>query len=1091
MKRGLAVVLSAGLMIQPCMQAYGGQTGVRAGLMASGSGTEALLKERAVLNAFSQETQQGIINLARGESIQLEAPADFTGEVVWKTTNGFLTVGSKDKKRPLNPGETDSDRSYGQADASHLASVSPDGVVTGHEKGNGIVITATDSQGKEKTWTVNVSYYKEEELKKGTKQEFKDLRTKYVETLTGKNNDMSDPAIAKFVKDIDKNAQKWWDSYEYKDGNTCESIPWQADMKTDLAAYLNDAVQFRVSYQHVEAMAKAYATTGSQYYKNKDLLADIVEIMDWLSANCYYPRSQTDNWWTWEIGIPKQIFPICMYIYDDVSMEKLRNYVRAYEIMQPDPFHSGSIGTASTHAQGYREATSANKMDCAYTVLGLGLVLEDPEYLQLASDAAASTMTQFQTPVLNADGSYSFTDGFYEDGSYIDHGKVPYVSSYGVEMLTGSINIINLLAKTTWSLSSENVRMLQTYVTRGYIPAVYKGAALDMLRGRAISRPQLSDRDAGGNIISLLVKLLDVVDSNTAKEIKQNVKYWITEDTVSGYVDGVKDIAVLNGIHDIMADNTIDTKEANRPMHQVYPLMDRTIHRTEDYLFGISMYSSRIQNCEVMNSENLHGWFTGSGMTYLYNQDLDQYTTDYWNTVNPFKLPGTTVVPVKIGNGAPDGSGFYQDGDFLSPEDWVGGTSIGVYGVSGMALNGKALSNGDKSNTSISKYADHLRAKKSYFMFDDEIVCLGAGISNSGSGSLNTMTTVENRKIRDDGTNQILIDGVKLEGNEAKEVTPTWIHMEGNTEKGSDIGYYFPESQKLMVQTVQNSGSWKDIKADLKAEDYPQAVKNYFECWFEHGTVPVNAAYSYAILPNLSAQQTQSYAQAPRFCILENSEAVQAVKHDTLNILAANIWTDETVTADNLSVTGQSSVMVKEENGKLRIAVADSTMKNTGNVVIRLTGYQGAEAVSSDSNVSVLLNGEEIELVVNVNGKCGFTSNAEIKFTAKGSGISNTDAQKEGAAQTDTPGTWELIDGSWKFKGQQGRYLVNQWVFTNQSWYYIGIDGKMLTGWNLINGNWYYLKEQGEMATGRFQDRDGTWYELGADGALKSGKPYR
>ena len=42
-------------------------------------------------------------------------------------------------------------------------------------------------------------------------------------------------------------------------------------------------------------MAKAYASPSSSYYKNEALLTDIVNILDWLTDNCYYPRSETDT----------------------------------------------------------------------------------------------------------------------------------------------------------------------------------------------------------------------------------------------------------------------------------------------------------------------------------------------------------------------------------------------------------------------------------------------------------------------------------------------------------------------------------------------------------------------------------------------------------------------------------------------------------------------------------------------------------------------------------------------------------------------------------------------------------------------------
>ena len=50
-------------------------------------------------------------------------------------------------------------------------------------------------------------------------------------------------------------------------------------------------------------------------------------------------------------------------------------------------------------------------------------------------------------------------------------------------------------------------------------------------------------------------------------------------------------------------------------------------------------------------------------------------------------------------------------------------------------------------------YAPDLKGKKSWFMFDDEIVCLGAGITNKNM-ELPVETTIENKKLRKDGSNQ-------------------------------------------------------------------------------------------------------------------------------------------------------------------------------------------------------------------------------------------------------------------------------------------------------------------------------------------------
>jgi hyaluronate lyase len=63
------------------------------------------------------------------------------------------------------------------------------------------------------------------------------------------------------------------------------------------------------------------------------------------------------------------------------------------------------------------------------------------------------------------------------------------------------------------------------------------------------------------------------------------------------------------------------------------------------------------------------------------------------------------------------------------------------YGVSGMQL---AYSTGT------------LTAKKSWFMFDNEIVALGAGITSTESAAIET--TVENRRIA--GSNTLTVNGV-------------------------------------------------------------------------------------------------------------------------------------------------------------------------------------------------------------------------------------------------------------------------------------------------------------------------------------------
>ncbi len=70
-----------------------------------------------------------------------------------------------------------------------------------------------------------------------------------------------------------------------------------------------------------------------------------------------------------------------------------------------------------------------------------------------------------------------------------------------------------------------------------------------------------------------------------------------------------------------------------------------------------------------------------------------------------------------------------------------------------------------------------------------------------------------------------------------------------------------------------------------------------------------------------------------------------------------------------------------------------------------------------------------------------------------------------GAAQTESsengPGTNGWIqdpDGSW-FYMDRGIPMKEQWIHHNDRYYYLGADGKMLTGWIELNGERFYLAE--------------------------------
>ena len=64
----------------------------------------------------------------------------------------------------------------------------------------------------------------------------------------------------------------------------------------------------------------------------------------------------------------------------------------------------------------------------------------------------------------------------------------------------------------------------------------------------------------------------------------------------------------------------------------------------------------------------------------------------------------------------------------------------------------------------------------------------------------------------------------------------------------------------------------------------------------------------------------------------------------------------------------------------------------------------------------------------------------------------------EKGTYTDGKTGWEEILGLWYYY-QNGQELKSQWVKDGKWWYYLGEDGKMLTGLQEIDGKGYYLNQ--------------------------------
>jgi len=98
-------------------------------------------------------------------------------------------------------------------------------------------------------------------------------------------------------------------------------------------------------------------------------------------------------------------------------------------------------------------------------------------------------------------------DGFYRDGSFIQHNKHPYTGGYGKALLAEITRLMQLLHDSSWEVSDPNVSNIYKWVFEAFEPVIYKGAMMDMVRGRELTRYASHDHAIGHSTIASILQI--------------------------------------------------------------------------------------------------------------------------------------------------------------------------------------------------------------------------------------------------------------------------------------------------------------------------------------------------------------------------------------------------------------------------------------------------------------------------------------------------------------------------------------------------------------------------------------------------------
>lgn len=732
--------------------------------------------------------------------------------------------------------------------------------------------------------------------------------------------DESNPDMKKKFEATENEANKLLSEMKTESGRT---YLWESSKDID-----TKSADMTRTYRNIEKIAEAmnHPKTTLKNDENKKKLKDALE---WLHKNAYgkdpdkkvadlktnfsksAPQKNTNlNWWDYEIGTPKSLTNTLILLNGDISSDEKKKYTAPIKTFAPksDEILS-SVGKAEP-------AKGGNLVDIAKVKLLESIIEEDKDMTKNSIDSFNKVFTYVQS---NSTGKER--NGFYKDGSYIDHQDVPYTGAYGVVLLEGISQMMPMIKETPFKETSQNDTILKSWIDDGFMPLIYKGEMMDLSRGRAISRENETSHSASVTVMKSLLRLSDAMDESTKAKYKKIVKTSVKSDSSYKQNDYLSSYSDISKMKALMEDSTLSTNDLTQQL-KIYNDMDRVTYHNKDldFAFGLSMTSKNVARYESINNENLKGWHTGAGMSYLYNSDVKHYRDNFWATADMKRLAGTTT----LDNEEPKENKN-------SDKTFVGGTKFDDQHAS----IGMEFENQDKT----------LTAKKSYFILNDKIVFLGTGIKNTDS-SMNPVTTIENRKANG---YTLYTDDKQTTNSDNQETNSVFLE---STDTKKNIGYHFLNKSKINVKKESHTGKWSEINKSQKTEDKKD---EYYEVTQKHSNS--DNKYGYVLYPSLSKDVFKS--KASQVTVVKQDDDFHVVK-DNESVWAGVNYSDSAKTFEingtKVEVKAKGMFILKKKDDKTyECSFYNPESTNTASDIeskISMTGYSITNKNASTTNES-------------------------------------------------------------------------------------------------------------------------------------------
>jgi len=613
----------------------------------------------------------------------------------------------------------------------------------------------------------------------------------------------------------------------------------------------------RIHLDNLVRMGVAYKTPLSKYHGDKTLIKKITKGLQFWCENDFIG----ENWWNNQIGTPNSMVELMLIVGEELP-QKLINQSQVM------------INRADIHKGGSRPGGDRIKVSsiAAKNQLFLGnkqqfeeiikIIENEIKYVDWIGSEFGYTYSQSNTggfiEFLKANGrGLQYDNSFHHSTDGVNN-----TLSYGLNWASAFVEWAYYSRGTQYAFSAEKTKILVDYYLDGVCKTTVFGIKPDYgAKNRSISRPGATKKY--DNKIPLKIIAL----TNYRKE-------------------------EMNDIIGLRSGRKSDKMISHATF---YWNSEHFTFQRSNFFTSVRLYSSRNMNMESpYNSEGLSNHHRGDGANHIYTHG-EEYD-DISPVLDYQKISGTTVVQKE---NLPPPNEIKK----LGLTDFVGAATDGLYGAVGFDFK---------------SIHDPLVARKAWFFFDEQYVCLGSGISSKASNEVNT--TINQSLLNGEVTISSMKKKQTLERGSKVYPKVDWIYHD-------DVAYLLPNSIDVSIQNDASTGSWWNISKQIDSSK-ETISKEIFKAWIDHGEKPDNDSYEYIVWPNITLDQLNTKNLLQPIEILSNTPYLQAVRHKEIGLLQMVFYkAGKLVVGENnfIEASAPCIVMIQmnEENQIEKITASD------------------------------------------------------------------------------------------------------------------------------------------------------------------------